>query len=137
MAQVLKANMRVVVALHRSAWIEIKIATMSIAANGVALHRSAWIEIACLSSLTACFAGRTPQECVDRNFVWPVNCIFFSSRTPQECVDRNLSTSAIYPIAAGRTPQECVDRNFRLNPEPFCQAIVALHRSAWIEMLSL
>ena len=35
----------------------------------VALHRSAWIEILVKVYLVMYDLGRTPQECVDRNFI--------------------------------------------------------------------
>ena len=57
------------VALHRSAWIEMFIPTAMSLSAGVALHRSAWIEINPKYMRLICAYGRTPQECVDRNLI--------------------------------------------------------------------
>ena len=55
----------------------------------VALHRSAWIEILRRISEKHGFKGRTPQECVDRNRFNAFMSVTLVGRTPQECVDRN------------------------------------------------
>ena len=56
--------------------------------------------------------GRTPQECVDRNNLFYGGHLKTTCRTPQECVDRNSRLLALYPVLP----------------------LVALHRSAWIEI---
>ena len=80
----------------------------------VALHRSAWIEIKYM---------RLP-------------CTRVISRTPQECVDRNLGGQPYKFANSSRTPQECVDRNAVMRFMTIAALTVALHRSAWIEIIS-
>jgi len=55
----------VLVALHRSAWIEIVIVPYIAPLYCVALHRSAWIEISFSFLYFVTVLCRTPQECVD------------------------------------------------------------------------
>jgi len=54
-----------IVALHRSAWIEIIYKNVVTDERSVALHRSAWIEITNAVCLVFPQFCRTPQECVD------------------------------------------------------------------------
>ena len=99
----------------------------------VALHRSAWIEICGHVSTIDLYGSRTPQECVDRNpefcvatlailvalhrsawieiFGISPSSLIISCRTPQECVDRNIASIICKYVRDSRTPQECVDRN--------------------------
>ena len=72
---------------------------------------------------------------MDRNRLCQLTTPDFRSRTPQECVDRNtFCISSIILRAFGRTPQECVDRNILAVVAVVMVVMVALHRSAWIEI---
>ncbi len=101
--------------------------------DAVALHRSAWIEILRLNRFDESGDSRTPQECVDRNISRLQLFILQKRRTPQECVDRNRSNRFSRNQLSCRTPQECVDRN-KAGGFRYLDTIVALHRSAWIEI---
>ena len=50
-------------------------------------------------------------------------------------MDRNFAAKdALRDDLDGRTPQECVDRNKNTGKQIAQMFIVALHRSAWIEI---
>ena len=56
-------------------------------------------------------------------------------RTPRECVSWNSNYSTKQNKWQGRTPRECVSWNHLDHPSK-CQYDVALHVSAWVEMIA-
>ena len=79
--------------------------------------------------------GRTPRECVSWNMLYVISVGKQFRRTPRECVSWN---EMWYNYNSGRdecrTPRECVSWN-RRSLVFFDFTHVALHVSAWVEMI--
>ena len=97
---------------------------------------SAWIEIICRSWIFTTPFCRTPCECVDWNTGLILIVSFLNCRTPCECVDWNRCTGrkdGLYIVALHVSAWIEIIRFYNL--DTFVN--VALHVSAWIEILPL